>query len=135
MNKLLSFLLVALSLNCLISVECTLLSNDQPMLRLAKYIVKYFNLEKLETETSFTNGYARANSSHHNKCDDINTIEDYFFEVYSSELGTKAQFTLSDIEDLIYYHSNKKRKPYNEINQQNFKCERKNVMITKILMK
>ena len=129
MKKIVEYFLIIFILNgSFLTIECFLWNNGPPRLKLATYIVKYFNLDKLETPIdNFNDGLKHFSNRSNSKCDSINSIEDYFFEVYGSQLRSKTQFTVSDIDDLIHYHLKRTRKPNNEHNHEKYKCERQTV--------
>ena len=108
--------------------------NDAPFTsRIAKYLIDYFHLEKLDILYDNENinkigskVYAgNKNISTYNRCDSINSIQDYFFNVYA---GTEETFTLQDLDDLIHFHVKKSRKIENENRHKKYTCSRKQVI-------
>jgi hypothetical protein len=123
-------------------IECQKFNNGPFTDRLASYIIDYFELDKLllterlpvndesrfkyNSNAPYTNRWnytGHYNNSNYYACDSLERIEDYFFQVY----GSKENFTLKDLDDLIHFHVKKARRSYNEVKHRQYKCQRDHV--------
>ena len=90
---------------------------------LADKFIEFFDLEnKLIAD----NYFAKSNSDENFKCENVNNITDYFWEVYSKNESKKL--TAEDLENIISYQINKRYRDREtkERSDQN-KCKRRKV--------
>ena len=95
---------------------------------LADKFIEYFELEKKLVADNYFENEENFFSNENEKCQNVDKINDYFFEVYS-EKKNERNLTSDDLENLIIHQIQKKYKDNEaKLKSQENKCTRKKVL-------
>ncbi len=90
--------------------------------KLAVRIINYFEVDKTISNNQGKSKSIRYNEISDNKCNTIEKINDYFFDVYGNDNGR-----ITDIDGVIRYSMIKGGNEKYEIKQKKFRCDLDNV--------